>query len=185
MYGLKGAAAYADHAQILGKEDEQLYAAFHEMLDYLTRKPTDANELLARALKTGEINLKAMELLDAANTQDLRPSGADAGPRHAGQGQVHRRLRPRPQGPRRTAQADAGQGHQRLHARRDAAVPRLSGPEEIQAPRRQLRRGVAGPADGIRRVPRRDPDDDQLPPEAQGQLQGPDLHARAWSAGPA
>ena len=68
-YGLKGAAAYADHAQILGKEDAQHYAAFHEMLDYLTRKPTDAGELLGRALKTGEINLKAMELLDAANTQ--------------------------------------------------------------------------------------------------------------------
>ncbi|MGE5293455.1 MAG: hydroxylamine reductase [Solirubrobacterales bacterium] len=67
-YGLKGAAAYADHALILGKEDPQLYASFHEMLDYLTRKPTDANELLGRALKTGEINLKAMELLDAANT---------------------------------------------------------------------------------------------------------------------
>jgi len=67
-YGLKGAAAYADHALILGKEDTSLYASFHEMLDYLTRKPTDADELLARALKTGESNLKAMELLDAANT---------------------------------------------------------------------------------------------------------------------
>jgi len=67
-YGLKGAAAYADHAQILGREDPQLYAAFHEMLDYLTRKPTDANELLGRALKTGAINLKAMVLLDAGNT---------------------------------------------------------------------------------------------------------------------
>ncbi|MCX5644273.1 MAG: hydroxylamine reductase [Phycisphaerae bacterium] len=68
VYGLKGAAAYADHAQILGQEDKQHYAAFHEMLDYLTRKPTDAGELLGRALKVGEINLKAMELLDAANT---------------------------------------------------------------------------------------------------------------------
>jgi hydroxylamine reductase len=67
-YGLKGAAAYADHALILGKEDPALYASFHEMLDYLTRKPTDADELLGQALKTGEINLKAMELLDAANT---------------------------------------------------------------------------------------------------------------------
>ncbi|OHB64873.1 MAG: hydroxylamine reductase [Planctomycetes bacterium RBG_13_62_9] len=69
VYGLKGAAAYADHAQILGQEDEQHYAAYHEMLDFLTRKPTDAGELLGRALKVGEINLKAMELLDAANTQ--------------------------------------------------------------------------------------------------------------------
>jgi len=68
VYGLKGAAAYADHAQILGKEDEQLYAAFHEMLDYLTRGPTDTGDLLQRALQVGAINLKAMELLDAANT---------------------------------------------------------------------------------------------------------------------
>jgi len=68
VYGLKGAAAYADHAQILGKEDEPLYAAFREMLDYLTRGPTDTNDLLQRALQVGAINLKAMELLDAANT---------------------------------------------------------------------------------------------------------------------
>ncbi len=69
VYGLKGVAAYTDHAQILGREDPQHYAAIHEMLDYLTRKPTDTGELLGRALKVGEINLKAMELLDAANTQ--------------------------------------------------------------------------------------------------------------------
>jgi len=68
VYGLKGAAAYADHAQILGKEDPQLYAMFHEMLDYLTRGPTDTNDLLQKALQVGAINLKAMELLDAANT---------------------------------------------------------------------------------------------------------------------
>ena len=68
VYGLKGAAAYVDHAEILGKEDAKLYADFHEMLDYLTTGPADVNDLLARALKTGEINLRAMELLDAANT---------------------------------------------------------------------------------------------------------------------
>ncbi len=67
-YGLKGAAAYIDHAQILGKEDDGLYSAVHEMLNYLTQRPTDVGDLLAKALKTGEINLKAMELLDDANT---------------------------------------------------------------------------------------------------------------------
>lgn len=67
-YGLKGAAAYIDHAQILGKEDDGVYADVHEMLDYLTQRPTDVGDLLAKALKTGEINLKAMKLLDAANT---------------------------------------------------------------------------------------------------------------------
>ncbi len=68
-YGLKGAAAYIDHAQILGKEDDGVYASVHEMLNYLTERPTDIGDLLAKALKTGEINLKAMELLDAANTE--------------------------------------------------------------------------------------------------------------------
>jgi hydroxylamine reductase len=67
-YGLKGAAAYIDHAQILGKEDDAVYGAVHEMLDYLAQRPTDVDDLLTKALKTGEINLKAMELLDAANT---------------------------------------------------------------------------------------------------------------------
>ena len=67
-YGIKGAAAYIDHAQILGKQDDAVYADVHEMLNYLTERPTDIGDLLAKALKTGEINLKAMELLDAANT---------------------------------------------------------------------------------------------------------------------
>jgi len=68
LYGLKGAAAYADHAQILGKEDDGAYAFFHEALDFLTRSDADTDALLAMALRVGELNLKVMELLDAANT---------------------------------------------------------------------------------------------------------------------
>ncbi|MHC5034665.1 MAG: hydroxylamine reductase [Planctomycetota bacterium] len=68
LYGIKGAAAYADHAQILGKQDEDVYAMFHELLDYLAARPTDADELAGKALQTGELNLKVMELLDATNT---------------------------------------------------------------------------------------------------------------------
>jgi len=67
-YGLKGAAAYADHARILGVEDDDIYAAFHETLNYLAGNPTDVDGLLAAALATGELNLKVMERLDAANT---------------------------------------------------------------------------------------------------------------------
>ena len=67
-YGLKGAAAYADHAQILGKESDELYGLFHEALDFLTNPNPTLDELLGWALKTGEINMKAMEILDAANT---------------------------------------------------------------------------------------------------------------------
>jgi len=67
-YGLKGAAAYADHAQILGREDEAVYAQFHELLNFLAGDPADLGELTARALETGALNLKCMELIDAANT---------------------------------------------------------------------------------------------------------------------
>ena len=68
VYGLKGAAAYLDHAQILGRADDEAFARFHEMLNFLAEGGTDVAELTGRALKTGELNLKAMELLDAANT---------------------------------------------------------------------------------------------------------------------
>ena len=67
-YGLKGAAAYADHAQILGQKSEKLFAFFHEALDFLTRDDVVAEELLDLALRTGEANLWAMEALDTANT---------------------------------------------------------------------------------------------------------------------
>jgi len=68
MYGLKGMAAYADHAAVLGQEDDKVYAFFHQVMDWLYNKPTDINELLGMVLKVGEVNLRVMELLDAANT---------------------------------------------------------------------------------------------------------------------
>ncbi len=67
-YGLKGAASYADHAQILDHEDDDIYGSFHEALDFLAGQPTNADELLAKALAVGELNLKVMELLDEAHT---------------------------------------------------------------------------------------------------------------------
>ncbi|MBW2700363.1 MAG: hydroxylamine reductase [Deltaproteobacteria bacterium] len=67
-YGLKGLAAYVDHAQILGKEDPTIYAEIHETMDFLTRD-NDIEALLGKALAVGAINLKAMELLDLANTE--------------------------------------------------------------------------------------------------------------------
>ncbi len=67
-YGIKGSAAYADHAEILGQEDDSVYAAFHEMMSYLADNPTDIAELTQKNLKWGEINIRVMELLDSANT---------------------------------------------------------------------------------------------------------------------
>jgi hydroxylamine reductase len=68
-YGLKGAASYVDHAQILGHDDAEIHAAFHDALNFLAQDDPTSDELLGWALKTGELNLKAMELLDTANTQ--------------------------------------------------------------------------------------------------------------------
>ena len=68
LYGLKGVAAYADHARILGEESNEVYATFHEAMDFLASDPTDLSELLGWALKTGELNYKVMELLDAGGT---------------------------------------------------------------------------------------------------------------------
>lgn len=67
-YGLKGAAAYYDHAKILGYEDDKIISEFWAVLDSLNDKNATAEQLLAKALKTGEINFKVMKLLDNANT---------------------------------------------------------------------------------------------------------------------
>ena len=68
LYGLKGTAAYADHAQILGVTDDAVYASFIETLDYLAGNPSDVGGLTGVALKVGELNLTVMGLLDKANT---------------------------------------------------------------------------------------------------------------------
>ncbi|MGO9203598.1 MAG: hydroxylamine reductase [Limisphaerales bacterium] len=67
-YGLKGVAAYADHAQILGREAEAVYAFLAEALAYLAESEPTADALLTLCMRCGEINLKVMELLDAAHT---------------------------------------------------------------------------------------------------------------------
>jgi hydroxylamine reductase len=68
LYGLKGVAAYADHAEILGKTDEAVYAFMHEALAAMTRTDIELNDWIGLVLKCGEVNLKAMEILDAGNT---------------------------------------------------------------------------------------------------------------------
>jgi hydroxylamine reductase len=68
VYGLKGTAAYAEHSQILGQEDDAVYAFFHEALAFLAQDKFELNDLVALALRVGEVNLRVMELLDTANT---------------------------------------------------------------------------------------------------------------------
>ena len=68
LFGIKGVAAYADHAQILGQEGEKVYAFVHEGLAALSNKNIGLNDWVGLALKCGEINVRTMELLDAGNT---------------------------------------------------------------------------------------------------------------------
>ncbi len=68
LFGLKGTAAYAYHARVLGYQDNEIDNFFYEAFKAL---PADLSqdELFELVLKTGQINLKCMELLDKANTK--------------------------------------------------------------------------------------------------------------------
>ncbi len=68
LYGLKGIAAYAYHAQVLGSTDDSVSAYIHEALSSMRNTTFSLEDWVGIALKCGEINLKVMELLDAAHT---------------------------------------------------------------------------------------------------------------------
>jgi hydroxylamine reductase len=68
LYGLKGLAAYADHARILGREDDVVYAFIQEGLASMLSQDLGLDEWVGLVLKCGEVNLRAMELLDDGNT---------------------------------------------------------------------------------------------------------------------
>ena len=68
LYGLKGMAAYADHAAVLGLEDEEIDAYFHKALAKLADDVISVEEALAMNMEFGKVNFKCLELLDKANT---------------------------------------------------------------------------------------------------------------------
>ena len=67
-YGLKGLAAYATHARVLGYEDEAVWTFLVKALSLLVTE-TDASALTALALETGEAAVRTMAILDKANTE--------------------------------------------------------------------------------------------------------------------
>ncbi|HEY6880976.1 MAG TPA: hydroxylamine reductase [Polyangiales bacterium] len=67
LYGLKGACAYAHHAHVLGYDSQDVFAELERLLDFHASEPSDLDALLREALAVGAVNLKVMELLDAAN----------------------------------------------------------------------------------------------------------------------
>ena len=71
MYGLKGLAAYAEHAFNLGKTSEEIFAFVEEALLGTMDDSLTAEQLIALTMKTGEYGVKVMALLDEANTSAL------------------------------------------------------------------------------------------------------------------
>ena len=68
VYGLKGMAAYHEHAMRLGHSDESIHAFMQEALARMTTETLSAGDLVALVLRTGEVGVQTMALLDAANT---------------------------------------------------------------------------------------------------------------------
>ena len=69
LFGIRGIAAYAYHAAVLGYMDKEVNAFFYKALFAIGMKEWGMKELLPIVMETGEINLKCMALLDKANTE--------------------------------------------------------------------------------------------------------------------
>jgi len=69
VYGVKGMAAYAEHAHNLGYADEKIYAFIQKALAATTDDSLTVDELVALTLETGEYGVNVMALLDKANTE--------------------------------------------------------------------------------------------------------------------
>lgn len=68
LFGIRGMAAYAYHALVLGYESDEVNDFFYTALRAIGDE-TDGDKLLALVLETGKVNLTCMELLDKANTE--------------------------------------------------------------------------------------------------------------------
>ena len=68
IYGLKGMAAYNHHANVLGYRDNEVDEFICKALEETTKGYTDINKLIDLVMETGSHGVKAMALLDKANT---------------------------------------------------------------------------------------------------------------------
>ena len=85
VYGLKGMAAYLEHAMRLGHDDESIHRFMQHTLAQTATGNLSATEWTALALKTGEVGVQTMALLDRANTTAYghpEMTSVDIGVRH-------------------------------------------------------------------------------------------------------
>lgn len=68
LYGLKGAAAYMEHARVLEQQDNDVYGEFQQIMAWLGTKPVQADALFNAAMQIGQMNFKVMSMLDKGET---------------------------------------------------------------------------------------------------------------------
>lgn len=68
LYGLKGAAAYMEHAHVLGQYDNDIYSQYHKIMAWLGTWPANMGALLDCSMKIGQMNFKVMSILDRGET---------------------------------------------------------------------------------------------------------------------
>ncbi len=68
LYGLKGAAAYMEHARVLDQQSDEVAAEFHRIMSWLSTEPSEMGRLFNCAMEIGQLNFKIMEMLDLGET---------------------------------------------------------------------------------------------------------------------
>ncbi len=69
LYGLKGAAAYLEHACVLGQYNDEVYRQYHESMSWLGTRPAQMSSLLAQAMSIGKMNFSILSMLDRGETE--------------------------------------------------------------------------------------------------------------------
>ena len=68
LYGLKGAAAYMEHARVLDQQSNEVATEFHRIMSWLSTDPSEMGRLFSCAMEIGQLNFKIMEMLDLGET---------------------------------------------------------------------------------------------------------------------
>jgi hydroxylamine reductase len=177
-YGLKGIAAYTYHAFLLGKKDQKVFDFIHKGLAAPLDASLGVNDFVSLVLKCGEINIRAMEILDAGNTERYGhptptkvPLGHKKGKAILVSGTRSHRFG-------RDPKAKRGQKHNNLYSWRNASNAWLSRIKEVSALLWALWNSMAKSAKRICRIPRSNPNDYKLHSKTRRKLQGKHIHHR-------
>ncbi len=160
----------------LGKKDQKVFDFIHEGLVAPFNKSLGVNDFVGLVFKCGEINIRAMELLDAGNTETYGhpvptkvPLGHKKGKAILVSGHDLIDLE-------NILKTNSRHRYHRLYTRRNAPNPRLPKTQSLPQLLWTLRNRMAKPTERIRTVPRSNPHDHQLHPTPNRKLQSQHIH---------